>query len=291
MNKELWTIGRILQWTEQYFRGKGIESSRLDGEVLLSHILEKDRLYLYANYDRPLDESELNAFRPLVIERAKGMSVASIIGKKEFMGLVFQVNEHVLIPRPDTETLVEAVLSELEQKGDWRILDMCTGPGTILFSLLHYMKAAIGVGLDVSKEALEVAKRNQASLGLLERSELMESDLFSALEGNEAFKEYFDVLVSNPPYIETDVVKTLAKEVLNEPHIALDGGIDGLDFYRRILEEGHAFVRPQGYVFVEIGEGQESAVSSIAAKAGHYGEPRYIKDINGIIRVIGWERL
>ena len=128
MHKEIWTIGRILQWTEQYFQSKEMDTPRLDGEVLLSHVLGKNRIYLYTNYDQPLEQEELDRFRPLVIERAKGYSVASLTGKKDFMGLTFAVNDKVLIPRPDTETLVEYVLGAYHQQDSIRILDMCTGP-------------------------------------------------------------------------------------------------------------------------------------------------------------------
>ena len=182
MYKEIWTIGRILQWTEQYFQSKGMDTPRLDGEVLLSHVLGKNRIYLYTNYDQPLEQEELDRFRPLVIERAKGYSVASLTGTKDFMGLTFAVNDKVLIPRPDTETLVEYVLSTYHQQDAIRILDMCTGPGTILLSLLHYLPTATGMGLDISRDALEIATKNQEAFKLENRSEFHESDMFSYLE-------------------------------------------------------------------------------------------------------------
>ena len=194
MYKEIWTIGRILQWTEQYFQSKGMDTPRLDGEVLLSHVLGKNRIYLYTNYDQPLEQEELDRFRPLVIERAKGHSVASLTGTKDFMGLTFAVNDKVLIPRPDTETLVEYVLSAYHQQDSIRILDMCTGPGTILLSLLHYLPTATGMGLDISRDALEIATKNQEAFKLENRSEFHESDMFSYLEHHN---ELFDVIVSS----------------------------------------------------------------------------------------------
>lgn len=136
MHKEIWTIGRILQWTEKYFQSKEMDTPRLDGEVLLSHVLGKDRIYLYTHYDQPLIQDELDAFRPLVQQRAKGHCVAAIIGEKDFMGLTFKVNDKVLIPRPDTETLIEHILGTYQKDSNIRILDVCTGPGTILLSLL-----------------------------------------------------------------------------------------------------------------------------------------------------------
>ncbi|WP_126938761.1 peptide chain release factor N(5)-glutamine methyltransferase [Veillonella sp. VA142] len=312
MDNELWTISRMLQWTEQYFRSKGIESSRLDGEVLLSHSLGCDRMYLYVNFDRPLDKAELDAYRPLVIQRAKGYSVAAITGHKEFMGLDFHVNEHVLIPRPDTETLIEDILALYDVDASPRILDLCTGPGTILLSLLHYLPNATGVGIDISNKALVVAEENRISLELVDVSRFCESDIKQLLEqvkvgkGTEygavldacksllgeqqtALEGMFDVLVSNPPYITTAEMNTLSQEVLHEPHIALHGGDSGLEFYIPIICEGWRLVRDGGYLAIEIGQGQEEAVSKLAAETGCYGEPVYQQDIAGIIREVRWK--
>ena len=312
MDNELWTISRMLQWTEQYFRSKGIESSRLDGEVLLSHSLGCDRMYLYVNFDRPLDKAELDAYRPLVVQRAKGYSVAAITGHKEFMGLDFHVNEHVLIPRPDTETLIEDILALYDVNASPCILDLCTGPGTILLSLLHYLPNATGVGLDISDKALAVAEDNRISLELADASRFCESDIKQLLEqviigkGTEynalmdactslfgeqftSLEGLFDVLVSNPPYITTAEMKVLSQEVLHEPHIALHGGDTGLEFYVPIIREGWRFVKDGGYLAIEIGQGQEEAVSKLAKETGQYGEPVYQRDIAGIIREVRWE--
>ena len=342
MDKGLWTISRVLQWTEQYFRSKGIESSRLDGEVLLSHILGCDRMYLYVNFDRPLNQDELRPFHETILERVKGYSVAAIIGHKEFMGLDFHVNEHVLIPRPDTETLIEDILDMYDTESSPRILDLCTGPGTILLSLLHYLPQAKGIGVDISKKALAVAEQNRQSMALSDVSRFCEIDIKQLLEQvqlgtrtrtctgagtsmaigagtdmgtgasmdtstgtaygmlldacNSLFGEHrtsldgmFDVLVSNPPYITTAEMKQLSREVLHEPHIALHGGATGLDFYVPIIREGWRFVKDGGYLAIEIGQGQEEAVSKLAAETGQYGEPVYQRDIAGIIREVRWE--
>ena len=291
MHKELWTIGRILQWTEQYFRNKGIEDGRLDGEVLLSHILGQPRIYLYTNYDKPLEQHELDAYRPLVMERVKGFSVAAIIGEKEFMGLPFTVTKDVLIPRPDTETLVEDILAVLPNDGEYRILDVCTGPGTILYSLLHYMPNATGMGLDISKDALQVAATNREKLEIGDRAKLCVSDLFSALASLGGYEESFDVITSNPPYIPTAELETLAVEVKNEPSLALDGGEDGLDFYRRLVTDSATYLKSGGYLAVEIGMGQEEDVCALAKATGFYGEPVMQKDIAGIIRELRWQKL
>jgi len=332
MDKGLWTISRVLQWTEQYFRSKGIESSRLDGEVLLSHILGCDRMYLYVNFDRPLNQDELKPFHETILQRVKGYSVAAIIGHKEFMGLDFHVNEHVLIPRPDTETLIEDILDIYDIETSPKILDLCTGPGTILLSLLHYLPKAKGVGVDISKKALAVAEQNRQSMELSDVSKFCEIDMKQLLEQvqlgtktstgtsmgassgtdmdtssgavysmlldacNSLFGEQrtsldgmFDVLVSNPPYITTAEMKQLSREVLHEPHIALHGGATGLEFYVPIIREGWRFVKDGGYLAIEIGQGQEEAVSKLAAETGQYGEPVYQRDIAGIIREVRWE--
>ena len=338
MDKGLWTISRVLQWTEQYFRSKGIESSRLDGEVLLSHILGCDRMYLYVNFDRPLNQDELRPFHETILQRVKGYSVAAIIGHKEFMGLDFHVNEHVLIPRPDTETLIEDILDIYDMEASPKILDLCTGPGTILLSLLHYLPNAKGVGVDISKKALAVAEQNRQSMALSDVSRFCEIDMKQLLEQvqlgtrtstgtsmgiaagtdmstgtsmgtstgtaysmlldacNSLFGEHrssldgmFDVLVSNPPYITTAEMKQLSREVLHEPHIALHGGATGLEFYVPIIREGWRFVKDGGYLAIEIGQGQEEAVSKLAKETGQYGEPIYQRDIAGIIREVRWE--
>ena len=340
MDKGLWTISRVLQWTEQYFRSKGIESSRLDGEVLLSHILGCDRMYLYVNFDIPLNQDELRPFHETILQRVKGYSVAAIIGHKEFMGLDFHVNEHVLIPRPDTETLIEDILDIYDTEASPRILDLCTGPGTILLSLLHYLPNAKGIGVDISKKALVVAEQNRQSMELSDVSRFCESDIKQLLEQvelgtstntctgagtsmgigtrtsidtststdtgtaygmlldacNSLFGEQrtsldgmFDVLVSNPPYITTAEMKQLSREVLHEPHIALHGGATGLEFYVPIIREGWRFVKDGGYLAIEIGQGQEEAVSKLAVETGQYGEPVYQRDIAGIIREVRWE--
>lgn len=283
MHKEIWTIGRILQWTEQYFQSKEMDTPRLDGEVLLSHVLGKDRIYLYTHYDQPLIQEELDAFRPLVQERAKGHCVAAIIGEKDFMGLTFKVNDKVLIPRPDTETLIEYVLGTYSKDSDVRILDVCTGPGTILLSLLHYLPNACGMGIEISADALSLAKVNSERFNLNDRVQLLESDMFSALDDKN---EQFDLIVSNPPYIRTGDAKLLSQDVLNEPHIALFGGEDGLDFYRILAKTCGTYLKSQGHIAFEIGFDQAEAVKALLEETGQYSNIRCIVDLGGNDRVV-----
>ena len=222
---EKWTIGTILTWTKQYFEGKGVPAARLDAEVLLSHILGKDRLYLYVNFDQPLQTKELAVFREAVKRRAGRIPVAYIIGSKEFMGLKFAVNSAVLIPRPDTEVLVEAAAAKLSADKNAAILDIGTGSGAIIISLLHRLKNSHGVAVDISAEALAVASGNAASLGVAERLELFRGDLFAPVTGRT-----FDAIVSNPPYIDSKDMDELAPEVRCEPRGALAGGATVLTF-------------------------------------------------------------
>ena len=283
MHKEIWTIGRILQWTEQYFQSKEMDTPRLDGEVLLSHVLGKDRIYLYTHYDQPLIQEELDAFRPLVQERAKGHCVAAIIGEKDFMGLTFKVNDKVLIPRPDTETLIEYVLGTYSKDSDVRILDVCTGSGTILLSLLHYLPNACGMGIEISADALSLAKVNSERFNLNDRVQFLESDMFSALDDKN---EQFDLIVSNPPYIRTGDAKLLSQDVLNEPHIALFGGEDGLDFYRILAKTCGTYLKSQGHIAFEIGFDQAEAVKALLEETGQYSNIRCIADLGGNDRVV-----
>lgn len=287
MNNELWTIGRMLAWTEQYFREKGIDSPRLDAEVLLSHLLGENRIYCYTHYDRPLEKQELAQFKRMILERINGNSVAYIVREKEFMGIPFMVTPAVLVPRPDTETLVEAVLDRVARDEEKHILDLCTGSGAVLLSLLHYLPSCTGVGVELSPTAIEVARENCQKLHLENRTALHEGDLWEPVE---QIGEQFHVVVSNPPYIPTTEIDGLAKEVLKEPRMALDGGINGLVFYERILEKAHVYLHAGGLLAVEIGMGQEREIMAIAIRVGAYEEAELYQDIQGINRVIMWRK-
>lgn len=283
---EKWNIGAILQWTGQYFADKGVESPRLDAEVLLSHILGKDRLYLYVHFEQPLEDSELAAFRAAVLRRAKREPVAYIIGQKEFMGHLFSVSPAVLVPRPDTEILVEAVLEKLRvlPQGKLRLLDIGTGSGAIIISLLKELPEAVGVAVDLSPEALAVAKENAVRLGVADRLEFRLGDLLQPVAG-----EVFDYIISNPPYIPESDMLTLAAEVKCEPLMALVAGQDGLDCYRRLLAEGRENLNAAGGIALEVGIDQAEAVCLLAEKTGWSGcEIRC--DYGGIQRVVMAQR-
>lgn len=283
MNK-IWTIGALLQWTQQYFAGKGIDSPRLDAEILLAHVLHKERIYLYAHYDEPMNGEELAAYRAMVKQRADRLSVAHILGTKAFMGLEFKVSEDVLIPRPETEMLVETVVAAVEGTAP-AIIDIGTGSGAIILSLLHYLPQATGTGVDISPKALAIAAENGRTLSLDGRVTWIESDLFTKVP-----KGACDWLVSNPPYLTKGDMEHLQPEVRHDPALALYGGDDGLEFYRRIAAESPAYVKAGGHCAVEIGAGQADAVTAIFCRHGAYDHEQTVKDYGGIDRVLVFSR-
>lgn len=279
-HRETWTVGSILKWTGQYLGGKGVASPRLDAEVLLSHVLGKDRLYLYVNYDQPLQERELGIFREAVKQRALRVPVAYITGHKEFMGLDFVVNEHVLVPRPDTEILVETALERLKDFTNPIIADIGTGSGAIIVSILKKHPGAKGTAVDISPEALAVAKQNAELQEVDNRLELIKGDLLTPLTGRK-----FDAILSNPPYIPGKDIADLEPEVKREPRLALDGGLDGLDYYRRLLSEGAELLNPEGLMLFELGIGQAAVMPELAQQNGGLKLETIVKDYAGIERV------
>lgn len=280
-SKDGWTIGNILTWTRQYFGEKGVDTPRLDAEVLLSHILGQDRLYLYVHFDQPLQANELAAFRQAVKQRAMRLPVAYITGHKEFMGLDFIVNPQVLIPRPDTEILVQAALDRLGSVARPEILDIGTGSGAIIISLLYFLPQSSGIGVDLSAAALAVAQTNADRLGSGGRLKLLSGNIFSAISDRQ-----FDAIVSNPPYISGSDMESLAPEVLHEPRIALAGGKDGLDYYREIIEQATCFLKPDGFIGLEVGYDQAQQVAEIAEQTNKYHVQEIIRDYAGIERVV-----
>ncbi len=256
-----------------------IPEADLDARLLLEYICGTNRNDLLVHGDREVAEEKLTAYRAAIAERGKRIPLQHITGEQDFMGLTFQVNEHVLIPRQDTEILVEEVLRQMQDYS--RILDMCTGSGCILISLLHYNNWCEGVGVDISPEALKVAGRNAEALLPEEKHPLwLESNLFEAVEGR------YDIIVSNPPYIRKAVIDTLMPEVrLHEPMQALDGMEDGLFFYRRIIEEAPKFLNKEGKLYFEIGHDQAEEVSALLEKGG-FSQIQVVKDYAGLDRVV-----
>lgn len=282
--EKIWTIGRLLQWSEGFFREKGIETPRLDAEVLLAHVLEKPRIYLYVHYDQPLDPEELAAYRGFVRRRAAREPVAYLVGEREFMGLTFAVSPAVLVPQPDTEALVSEARKRLQGKSGVRIADVGTGSGAIALSLLHALPDLTAAAVDVSAAALKVARENADRFGLTDRVMFYEGDLLAPLLG-----QTFDAVLSNPPYIPRGDIAALPPEVQAEPRLALDGGADGLDFYRRLVREAAAFLCPGGFLAVEAGQGEAVVISELARTNG-WIEVEITKDLAGIDRVVTMRR-
>lgn len=290
MNDKIWTIGRILKWTEQYFKDKGIESPRLDAEVLLAHVLEKQRIYLYVHFDEPLQPGELAAYREMIKKRVLRVPVAQILGEKEFMGLTFKVTADTLVPRPDTEILVQAAVDRLRAMAGeepLRFADIGTGSGAICLSVLHYLAGTVADTVDISPAARAVAEENAASLGLADRITFHTGDLLQPLSGIS-----FAAILSNPPYIpEADIVKLAPEVRLKEPHTALSGGQDGLDFYRRLANEAPAMLVPGGFTAFEVGIHQAGDVAALLKANPLIGRTEILPDYAGIDRVVvGWRK-
>ncbi len=290
MNDKIWTIGRILKWTEQYFKDKGIESPRLDAEVLLAHVLEKQRIYLYVHFDEPLQPGELAAYREMIKKRVLRVPVAQILGEKEFMGLTFKVTADTLVPRPDTEILVQAAVDRLRAMAgeeSLRFADIGTGSGAICLSVLHYLAGTVADTVDISPAARAVAEENAASLGLADRITFHTGDLLQPLSGIS-----FAAILSNPPYIpEADIVKLAPEVRLKEPHTALSGGQDGLDFYRRLANEAPAMLVPGGFTAFEVGIHQAGDVADLLKANPLIDRTEILPDYAGIDRVVvGWRK-
>ena len=279
---EVWSIRRLLEWTEGYLRQKGIENPRLEAQLLLAHTLGCSRTELYMRADEPIAEEPRKKFKELIRRRTEGCPVAYLVGQREFHLLSFEVSPAVLIPRPETETLLEECLRLIKGAEAPRVLDVGTGSGCIAISVAHKNKAARVTAIDVSPEALTVAKRNAEKHGLAERVRFLEGDLFAPVPAGERF----DVIVSNPPYVGQDEFPALAKDVRDhEPRLALDGGPDGLAVYRRLIAEAPAYLEPGGWLLVEIGATQEAAVRGLFEQNGLAVE-RTLKDLAGHPRVM-----
>ncbi len=276
-----WTTLGVLDWTIQRFTGAGIAGARLEAQVLLAHALACTRVQLYTGFDKPLQEPELAGFRALIKRRLAGEPLAYLVGETEFWSLPFHVEPSVLVPRPDTETVVEVALRLRDDRAaPCRVLDLCTGSGVLAVSLARELPAARVIATEVSAPAAEVARRNAARHGVADRVDVRIGDLFAPVAGEPAF----DLVVANPPYIATAVIATLAAEVHREPRLALDGGADGLQFYDRIAAAASAHLAAGGALVVEHGFDQAEAVAARLAAAG-LAEVTLTRDLAGNARV------
>lgn len=257
-----WTLGRLLTWTTNHFAKQGFESPRLDAELLLAHAQGCKRIELYTRFDEVAEESVRASFRELVSKRLEGCPVAYLLGFKEFFSLEFEVSPAVLIPRPDTETLVLAALEAATP--NCSIFEIGTGSGAVAVSLARHLPSARIVATDLSAEALEIALRNAERHGVACRIRFLQGDLFQPLDAEARF----DLIVSNPPYIPSAEIETLSRTVRDfEPRTALDGGPDGLDVIRRIVVESPRFLKPGGWLLLEAAPNQHAEAAKLMESA------------------------
>jgi len=258
--QDTWTIKDLLEWTTRFFADKGIEEPRLNAEALLARVLEKDRVYLYANYFAPVNQNEREQYRELIKRRAAREPLAYLVGRREFMSLDFKVTPAVLIPRPETELLVESVLQLAGQDQPVSICDVGTGSGAIAVSLAYYLPQAQVTAVDISAAALEIARYNAEQHDVKVR--FLEGDLLAPVPAEDKF----DFICANLPYISEEEFPGLDPEVLHyEPRLALWGFGDGLDIYRRLVSQAWQHLHPGGYLLMEIGCNQAEAAAALCS--------------------------
>ena len=275
------TIKELLNQAVIMLKNENIDAPKNKARMLLQATLKKSREYLMIYDNKEVENIDRDRYIKNVKRLILGEPLQYITGIQEFMKLNFLVTKDVLIPRPDTEILVEEVIRKAENIPNPVILDLCTGSGAIAVSLAKYIKNVHICAVDISSKALEIAKKNAELNGVKNNIEFIESNLFYKIKERK-----FDIIVSNPPYIETETIKTLSKEVQSEPKIALDGGKDGLDFYRKIADSGSKYLNRQGYICLEIGYNQRIAVRQILENKKRYVNINCIKDLCGNDRVI-----
>lgn len=259
-----WTTLAVLDWTTQRFTEAGIAAARLEAQLLLAHVLGCSRVQLYTGFDKPLAEAELAGYRGLIKRRLAGEPVAYLLGEHEFWALPFWVDASVLVPRPDTETVIEvARATRADRAAPCRVLDLCTGSGVIAISLARELPGAQVIATEISETAAVLARRNAERNGVADRVEIRVGDLWAPVVG-----ERFDLIAANPPYIATGVIATLSPEVRCEPQLALDGGPDGLQFYDRICAGLREHLAPGGAVVLEHGFDQADPVRERLTAAG-----------------------
>ncbi|MGH0031547.1 MAG: peptide chain release factor N(5)-glutamine methyltransferase [Myxococcota bacterium] len=282
MSGEVWTVLALLRWTTEHFASRGIETARLDAECLLAHALGSDRLRLYLDFEKPVLPDERAVYRELVRRRATDrVPVAQLVGEKEFWSLALRVTPDVLVPRPETETLVAAVLEALpDPAAPARVLELGTGSGAIALALAKERPAAVITATDVSAEALKLAQENAETHGVAERIRFLEGDGVEPVRGKT-----FDVLVSNPPYVAEKDRERLPPELAHEPPGALFAGPDGLDVLRRFVADAPALLAPGGRLALEHGEDQSDAVADLCRRAG-FGQVVTRRDLGGRLRVV-----
>ena len=286
---EPWTVRRLLEWTSGFFTRKEIDSPRLSSELLLAHVLNVPRIKLYTDYENPISDKQLTSFRELVRRAGEHEPIAYLTGRAWFFNLEFEVTSKVLIPRPDTETLVENVLQLARNTAGFeapRVLDLCTGSGCIAAAIAHHLKNAIVVATDISADAVAVARSNMHRLGLADRVTVEQGDLYDPLKQIVDARP-FDLIVANPPYIPTQQIENLDRNVKDfEPTAALDGGMDGLMMHRRIVAEAPERLRAGGRLYLEIQFDQGAQAQEIVSAQAELDDVRVLRDFGGKDRVV-----
>ena len=269
-------IEEVLQKATIKLKDNNIEEARSKARRLLAFTLEMSKEQIIIHNKKELTIEQENSYNEYVARIIIGEPIQYIIGKQEFMGIDFKVNPSVLIPQPDTEILVERAIEILKHLKEPKVLDLCTGSGAIAVSIAKYVPNSIVFASDISKQALEIARQNDNE----NKVNFVHSNLFENIDGE------FNVIVSNPPYIKTSEIQRLSKEVQNEPLLALDGGQDGLFFYREIIKQAHKYLEEQGYLCIEIGEDQKEQVIALINNCSYYKNIQAFKDLSGHDRVI-----
>jgi release factor glutamine methyltransferase len=282
-------VSDLLNETVRRLEAAGIESARLQAELLLAFVLEVTREGLYVDFAEPVTGETPGRLETLVRRRIDGEPLQHILGRQEFWSIPFRVGPQVLIPRPETELLVEEALKLLAgatPARPSRVLDLGSGSGAIAVALAREVPSVSVVASDLSPEAMVLARENAREMGVLDRVCFVVADLFSAFRSGRP-DGCFDFILSNPPYIPRPELERLSREVADfEPRLALDGGEDGLDLYRRLLSEAGAYVKPGGWILVEVGQGQAGTVAAMMEGMAGFGRPEILPDLAGIDRVV-----
>lgn len=278
-----WTVKKILDWTITHLKQHGSESPRLDAEILLAHARDCQRIQLYTEYDTPLTPEERGIMRDLVKRRATLEPVAYLVGFREFFGIEFDVEPGVLVPRPDTETLVMTALELVKELESPEILDICTGTGCIPIAIATNARTAVLTAIEIDDTASQIAQRNIEKHDLTDRIVFLQGDLFAPLSADARF----DIITANPPYVTDAEMDTLQPDVrLHEPHLALCGGPDGLSLVRRLITEAAARLTTDGTLLLEIGDQQSEAVTKLFLASGEFEPAQIVKDLGGHSRVV-----
>jgi release factor glutamine methyltransferase len=286
-----WTILKVLQWASTYFKRHEIDSPRATAEILLAHALAAERIDLYLHYDQPLNAKELTRFKAIIKRRIEREPVAYILGCKEFWSLDLAVTRNVLIPRPETECLVERALACLAadfDSGRQRILELGTGSGAILIAMASENSQHAYWGTDISAAAIQIAQRNAIVHGLAANIHFLVANWFSSFAVRT---DLFDMIISNPPYIRRRDLKRLQPEIQAfEPLVALDGSEDGLLCLRHIIQSAHLYLRPGGMLFLEMGHDQKASLKQIIQRCGQYEDVNFYTDYSGYDRIVAMRK-